>query len=188
MVALSGDSQFGHGTLALGSRPCRLVSTKFPSTTESLNCAHSRVATVIMPSCPCQFFSDQAVHVLLSASVPGVSRPRPHLVTDFFSNLCRYFVSCDNHSDVSLFARPCHVCNRNGRCTFQSVFSVAAGQEPLIAFACALIMCRCRSSTNISVACMHCSRRDILERAAEGMGNNCQGYARPRDEELGDLW
>jgi len=142
-------------------RPCRLVCTKRPSTTESLNCAHSRVATVIMPSCPCQFLFAQAVHVLLSSSIPGVSRPRPYLVINFFINLRRCFLSCDNHADVSLFARQCHVFNRNGRYTFRSVFRFAAGPEPLTAFACALIMCQCRSSTNTSVACMHCSRRFV---------------------------
>jgi len=108
-------------TCDLASRPCRLIATKRPSTTISLNCAHSRFATIIMPSCPCQFPSAQAVHALLSSSVTGVSRPRPHLVTNFFSNQRRCSVSCDNHAAVSLLARPCYVCNRNGRYTCRSV-------------------------------------------------------------------
>jgi len=140
-----------------------LVSTKRLSTvtSESLNCAHSRVATIIMPSCPCQLFSAQAVHVLLSSSVPGTSRPTPHLGTNFFSNWRRCSVSSNNHAADSLFARPCHVCNRNGRYSFLAVFGLAAGPEPLTAFACALIIYRWRSSTNTSVVFMHCSWRTV---------------------------
>ena len=43
---------------------CLPVSTRRPTTTESLDCAHSRVATITMHSCPCQFVSAQAVHNL----------------------------------------------------------------------------------------------------------------------------
>jgi len=141
-------------TCDLASIPCLPVPTNPPSITESLNCAHSRVATIIMHSCSCQFVSAQTVHVFLSSSVPGVSRRRPHLVTNFFSDLRRCSISCDNHAAVPVFARPCRVCNSNGRYTFLSVFALAAGLEPLIAFECALIIRRCRSSTNTSVACM----------------------------------
>ena len=60
---------------------------------------------------------------------------------------------------MSVFARRCHVCNSTGRYTFQSVFGLAAVPEPLMAFACALMICRCRSSRKTSVACMYCSRQ-----------------------------
>ena len=65
---------------------CFPVSKNLPSTTESLICVHSRVATAIMHSCPCQLVSAQSVYVILSSLMPGVSRPRPYLVDNFFTS------------------------------------------------------------------------------------------------------